>query len=236
MPVPPATLALDDALVLDARRAAYLPGPRILAVADTHLGHAWVQRARGQLVPIGTPDDALPRLSDLVRDHGARRLVVVGDVVHAALDVPGLRELLGRVASVAPDGVVFVLGNHDRRLAERLREWGLGFECTDRLAIPGFEFVHGDRDPGPVAPGTRRISGHEHPAMILGDGVATSAKVPVFLVGRGGVVLPAFSDWAGGCVVGEDRFLGPVAASLRIDARVACLGPRLLRLPARRAD
>ena len=104
--IPAATLVLDDALVLDARRAAWLPGPRLLAVADTHLGHAWVQRARGQLVPVGTPDDSLDRLAALVRDHAARRLVIVGDVVHAALDVPGLRDHLAALATLAPEGAV----------------------------------------------------------------------------------------------------------------------------------
>ncbi len=233
--MPAATLVLDDALVLDARRAAWLPGPRLLAVADTHFGHAWVQRARGQLVPIGTPDDSLDRLADLARDHGARRLVIVGDVVHAALDVPGLRGHLAAVARLAPDGAVFVLGNHDRKLAARLREWNIDVECTERLLVDGFEFVHGDRDPGPrAADGTRRISGHEHPAMVVGDGTGRSAKVPAFVVGRGGVVLPAFSDWAAGCVVGNQRFLGPVAASLAVESLVACLGPRILRFPWKR--
>lgn len=232
MPTAPATLALDDALVLDARRAAYLPGPRAVVVADTHFGHAWVERARGSLVPVNTPDDSAARLAALVRDHAARQLVVLGDVVHAALDVPGLRGLLAEVASIAPDGTRFVLGNHDRRLAERLRAWGIAAECADRVSFPGFELVHGDRDPGPASPGIRRLSGHEHPAVVLGDGVATAAKVPAFVVGGTGVVLPAFSDWAAGCVVGGGRFLGPVASAMRVESLVACLGPRLLRLPA----
>jgi len=232
VPVPASQLVLDESLVLDARRAVYLPGPRLVAVADTHFGHAWVQRARGQLVPVDTPDDAAARLAALVRDHGARRLVIVGDVVHAAVALPGIRALLTEVASLAPDGAVFVLGNHDLRLGERIREWGLNAECTATHSVAGFEFVHGDRDPGPLRPGIRRISGHEHPAMILGDGVAAAAKVPAFLVGGAGIVLPAFSNWAGGCVVGKDRFLGPVAASLKVDWNVACLGSRLLRFPA----
>ncbi len=231
--IPPVSgrLTLDPALVLDARRAVWLPLARVLAVADTHLGYAWVQRARGHLLPLGPPDDTLDRLGSLVRDYQPDRLVILGDVVHAAREVPGLSEALAAVEQLVPGRVTFVLGNHDRCLAECLVKWGIGAACTTELNVPGFQLLHGDREPGPLPPGARRLSGHEHPSVVLGDGLATQLKVPAFIIGRHGIVLPAFSSWAAGGVIGRGGFMGPVAAGIGIESRVACLGPRLLRLP-----
>jgi len=55
--------------------------------------------------------------------------------------------------------------------------------------------------------------------------------VPAFLVGERRVILPPFSNWAAGSVVGRQPFLGEWARRSKFRTAVACLGPRLLPIP-----
>ena len=229
----PGMLALSAAITLDVRRAVWLPDVEALVVADTHLGYAWVQRQRGQLLPLGL-EDTLPRLEALLADYPARQVIVLGDVVHAALATDRMAEAVRELVQtiVTPTRrLSFVLGNHDRGLPDRLRTWGLPVTTVAEVSLPGFRLVHGDQAVASPGPGTRILSGHEHPSLLLDDGVATRAKVPAFLVGPDAVLLPAFSRWAAGSLAQPGHFSGPVARQASYTTAVACLGERLLRLP-----
>jgi len=230
-------------VVFDARRALFLEETGALVVADLHLGYAWAQRQRGLLMPVGTPDDAAGRLAGLVRDHAPRAVVVLGDLVHRAVAHPGVREELEAVcASLANRPIVLCPGNHDSRIETLLANWRLPITVTSEWNAGSFRLSHGDVMAQEAAEGSfrlggasRRVSviGHEHPAIELGDGALTRVKVPCFLLAADTVVLPAFSEWAAGCVVGRDVFLGPVARAARFEAAYACLGPRLLPVSLR---
>ena len=76
-----------------------------------------------------------------------------------------------------------------------------------------------------------RIQGHLHPALVLDDGVASRVKVPCFLVAPGRLVLPAFSEMAAGVAVDRSGLVQDAGDTLRFESAVACLGPRLLRIP-----
>ena len=235
------TATLANGLVLDARRGVFLRASRTLAVADLHLGYAWAKRTRGALLPV-TDDDTTQRLAELQRTYRPQRLVVLGDIVHEALALPALEKLLrefcdrlGRTSEL-----IFCFGNHDRHLEKRVRDWQLPVTCQRQLTLDGHELLHGDMLPCATdaevftlssAPAVSRIIGHEHPAITLGDGVATRVKCPAFLVANDLLVLPAFSSWAAGCEFGRQPFLGPLARAAKFHTAFACVGPRLLRLP-----
>ncbi len=233
-PAPATRIEVAPGLVLDARRAAWMPEHGTLAVADPHLGYAWVQRARGQLLPVARPEDTVDRLLRLSAEFAARELVLLGDVVHAALDLQPVRGALEALTDGLRGRTVLrlVAGNHDRRLAGRLADWGLPLGLTPEHRTGGFRMVHGD-GPIPAEDGENGwlLSGHEHPAVRIGDGIAHSARVPAFLVAPRWVILPAFSDWAAGCVLGQTPFLSATARGARFEQAVACFGPRLLPLP-----
>jgi metallophosphoesterase superfamily enzyme len=72
------------------------------------------------------------------------------------------------------------------------------------------------------------IFGHEHPAMVIGDGVAHSARVPCFLTAPGALVLPAFSGWAAGSNVRHDEYLSPYTRAAAPKKAVAILAGKLL--------
>jgi len=233
-PTPPTgSLTVAPGLVLDARRAAWFSEAGVLAIADTHLGYAWAERRRGQLLPVPA-DDTAARLEQLLQTYPTQTVVMVGDCVHQAAAMPVLatvlREFCHRI-TVGGRRLVGVLGNHDRELPARVRDWSLPMEVVPAFSIPGFHFVHGDQPLLRPPAGARIVSGHEHPSLSLGDGVATRAKVPAFLLGDRSLLLPAFSLWAAGTVAGTATFLGPVASAGQYTRAIACLGPRLLSLP-----
>lgn len=235
--VEPSALPLTDGVVLDARRAVWFPKDGLLAVSDTHLGYAWVDRLRGRLVPVGAHDSAGARLGALIASYRPRRCVLVGDIVHAAVPLPAvqaeLRELQ-RIAELHSTSLELVLGNHDRELPRRLHEWEIPLRCSDSFQIGNLAFVHGDQSweaPAEAPTPHWLVTGHEHPAIGLSDGLGQRVRCPCFLRATGLLVLPAFTSLAAGCDVGRREFLGPIARRAQFQEAIACVGQRLLRLP-----
>lgn len=233
-------LRIDDSLVLDPRKAVWFPRDRTLAVADLHLGYSWIHRTAGNLLPVGISDDTAARLVHLVEEYRPMRLVVLGDIVHRAAPIPALVEALSGLLKAVEKWclVTLLAGNHDAALGgllarcqwrgELMREW---YGCD-------FILMHGDADADASKrlacakrDGRRIVIGHEHPAIRLGDGVATSAKCPCFLLGDALVILPAFSSWAAGTDFRKGEWLSQYATATRFHTAVAIMGKRLLPIP-----
>ncbi|MCC6231732.1 MAG: metallophosphoesterase family protein, partial [Verrucomicrobiales bacterium] len=221
---------------LDARRAVWLEGHRALLVADVHLGYVWAERQRGALLPL-VEEDAGPRLLELARAYPVERVIFLGDVVHATArnhvledELRGVLETLGQCAELT-----FVLGNHDEQLPAMLERVGARQSTTRRLRLGSHVLVHGDavgweEVSGELAGEGMVFSGHEHPAVRLGDGVATEVKVPAFVVGPRHVVLPAFSRWSAGQPFGRQAPLSSLVDPAKFRRAVGVLGHRLLPL------
>ena len=207
-------LQIEPGIWLDARRAIWFEEFSILAVADLHIGYNWAHRHGGQMLPVHQADDTIERLKNLCDFYKPAEVLLLGDIVHRALPLPQieaqLRQLLGEFT-----GVRLILGNHDRFL-EKLISAPLQTEYVRGHYV----FVHGHQ---PMERPERVIMGHEHPAISVGDGVATSVKCPCFLIGRNTIVLPAFSLWAAGGV--------EMPLRQRFDRAVAILGDKLLPIP-----
>ncbi|UXH80373.1 ligase-associated DNA damage response endonuclease PdeM [Roseateles amylovorans] len=97
------------------QRALWWPAADTMFVADVHLGKAASFRALGQPVPSGTTRDNLDRLSDLIDRFQAKRLVVLGDFLHAATAqqsqvIEPATQWRARHADLV---CVLVRGNHD---------------------------------------------------------------------------------------------------------------------------
>ena len=228
---------LQDDAVLDARRAVWLPRSRCLAVADLHLGEAWARRARGQLMPLGIVDTTVTRLRALLESYRPERLILLGDIVHAALPIDGIQQAVQELASLEHEGLVleWCLGNHDRQLPRQLERWGITARTVRQVNLPEAILLHGDQPPELAGPerhaSSWKIQGHLHPALVLDDGIASRAKVPCFLVNPGRLVLPAFSEMAAGSTVDRRGIPQGLGEEDRFESAIACLGPRLLRIP-----
>lgn len=200
------------AVRLLARRAIWWPDAATLFVADVHLGKAETFRALGVPVPAGPTEATLRRLGALVDDCGARRLVVLGDLLHArpAQALATVSALRAWRAERTGLQCVLVRGNHDDRAGDPPAD--LGIEVVDAPAPLGpFVLCHEPTDdapdPGPdpdrvrrAAPGYR-LAGHLHPAVRLHGRGGDSARLPCFSVGTGQTVLPAFGDFTGSASV-----------------------------------
>ena len=230
-------LEIEPGIWLDARRAIWFEEFSMLAVADLHIGYNWAHRHGGQMLPLHQADDTVARLMNLCEFYKPAQLLLLGDIVHRALPLPQielelqrlLTELQGSTESrptmavfksvgrdsVEPMRLHLILGNHDRFL-EKLVSAPLQTEYVRG----GYVFVHGHQINERAE---RVVMGHEHPAISVGDGVATSVKCPCFLISRTTIVLPAFSLWAAGGV--------EMPLRQRFERAVAILGDKLLPIP-----
>jgi len=189
-------------VVLLPERAVYWPARRTLMVADLHLGKSGTFRSVGAPIPDGVMDSDLSRLAAALRATEAQRLVILGDLLHAA---PGVtRELIEHVAEWRnADGrgsleILVVPGNHDRRLDLVSAPWG--------LRIPGPSFIDGPfsfrHDPGDAAAAGEGYTwaGHLHPMISLRGG-GDRLRLPCFWLGAAAGVLPAFSEFTRGVTI-----------------------------------
>jgi uncharacterized protein len=207
-------LRIEPGIWLDARRAIWFEELSILAVADLHIGYNWAHRHAGQMLPLHPPDETVARLKALCDFYKPSELLLLGDIVHRALPLPQIQAELQNLLSTFPC-VRLIAGNHDRFLEELIAA-----PLETEYVRGGYLFVHGHL---PSERPERIVMGHEHPAISVGDGVATSMKCPCFLMSRKTIVLPAFSLWAAG---GAE-----LALRQRFDHAIAILGDKLLPIP-----
>ena len=173
--------------------AAWLPEHRTVVVADIHLGYDLAASRRGgYLPPVERGDRAGERLADLAMSLAATRVVIAGDLRHSTRDVDDLeRTELADFASAVREHVRLdvVLGNHDRGGSLP------GDVSLAMLAVGDVDVAH--HPPGAM-PARWTICGHLHPRITLRDETGASARFRCVLVGARTIVLPAWSEWAGG--------------------------------------
>lgn len=187
-----------EALRLLPERAALWEREETLLVADPHWGKAAAFRAGGIPVPGGTTGAGLARLEEAVRRTGARRVVFLGDFLHARegrsrASMHALEEWHRRHPAVE---LLLVRGNHDRHAGDPPPE--LGVACVDPpLLEPPFALAHfPDADPGGYV-----LAGHLHPGVRLAGPGRQSERLPCFWFGPEAGVLPAFGEFTGMALV-----------------------------------
>ena len=190
----PATVSLGgEPVELCPDRALHWPRERTLFVADMHLGKAATFRAGGVPVPRGATASDLARLSSLLAQTRATRLVILGDFLHAAagrvaaLDV-ALREWRAAHSRVA---ITLVRGNHDKRAGDPPPDWGIDVVAGPHAIAP-FIACHEPATP----PTGYALCGHVHPGVVISDDVDV-VRLPCFLLGSRRALLPAFGRFTG---------------------------------------
>ncbi len=187
-----------EPLHLLAGRAIYRPASQTLLVADAHWGKAAAFRAGGLGVPGGTTGENLARLEGAVDRTGAKRIVFLGDFLHARAGRTArtLEALFRWRRTRATIEMVLVRGNHDRNAGDPPPE--LGIRCVDAPLTEGpFALAH---HPKPVA-GFYTLAGHIHPAVRLAGRGRQREKLPCFWFGERVGVLPAFGSFTGSALV-----------------------------------
>lgn len=185
--------------------AAWLPDEGTIVVADVHLGYELAaQRRGGYLPPVESGAEVGRRLADLASEYGAHRVVIAGDLRHSTRDVDQFErtEIVALAVTVrARHRLHVVLGNHDAGA-------DIVGESSPSLRIGAVNVIH---EPPAMVPSQWTICGHLHPRTTVRDETGASSRFACALVGERILVLPAWSDWAGGAEV--TRLMGGLPAS-----------------------
>jgi len=231
-------------LWLHASGAIIWPEQATLLVADLHLGKENVFQQSGIAIPHRASSQCISRLAQLIEEHGCKRVVVLGDLLHAKAGLTtSVREPLeGLVRAHAQVSWVLVAGNHDRH-ADRCLEslgwtvmqppvwesrWGWVHDPVERDKSPKEVADPGDAGTGKP---THFMAGHLHPSVAIRLGHRDTVRVPCFWIQPELIVLPAFGGWTGTHAIRpgtEDRVIGC------IEGRLLEISPQILAHPVRR--
>lgn len=183
-----------EQLTLMPERALWWMRTSTLLIADLHFGKAATFRASGIPVPSGTTHEALLRLRRIAARSNARRIIFLGDLLHAkAGRSDGMLEaLLKWRAEHSELEVLLVRGNHDRSAGDP--PVNLDVTCVDApFLIEPFAMCH---HPVKHADGYV-IAGHVHPGIRIYGAGGQRERLPCFVVGATCAILPAFGDFTG---------------------------------------
>jgi DNA ligase-associated metallophosphoesterase len=191
--------AAGERILLMPQRTAFWASRSTLLLADLHLGKGETLAAAGVPMPPGVTGHDLARLGDALRLTGARRVLILGDLLHAGIGiVPALVEQFGQWRAGFDAEFTLVPGNHDRHVQRVAAQWTI--DVAPPVVHEGpFTFVH---DAAHSHGGASYVwSGHVHPLCRLAAG-GDSLTFPCFLVDEQETILPAFSRFTAGVCVG----------------------------------
>lgn len=197
---PLATSLAFRGLTMLPQRGVWEGATRTLWVADLHLGKAATYRALGQPAPAGTTDENLRRLGALADVWRARRLIVLGDFLHAPEAHKGalVEKLRAWKAERRELECIVVRGNHDERAGDLSGD--CGFVSVDApFSASGVEARHFPIDEAAaIADGPTVLAGHLHPVGRLHGAGHDRLRLPCFAILGRQIVLPAFGEFTGG--------------------------------------
>ena len=198
-------VALSDDLILDSRRAAWLPKTGTLVLADLFLGLGAARRRKPELYS-NTHQELWERLVSLLDEFKPAQVALLGDVKPMQGAVEGdereeLRQLFKKLGAGGRK-VLQVVGHPERAAGPALQDTGVlpveqhrtgPFALMHRRRI----FVYPRLEPGALW-----INGGVHPLFALPsqdpEGQPDWMRVPSFLYTGYALILPPFVPWAQG--------------------------------------
>lgn len=170
----------------------YWPEKETVVVADLHWGKVETFHQFGIPVPAALFDDDLHRLTDVLIATGAKRVIVLGDLIHGRRGLTP--DVVGRLAEWRrrfPVEWVVVAGNHDRSLGQVAEAWDLAI-LTELKEGP-FAFRHEPK----FEEGAFTWCGHLHPTFTIARGF-DSLRLPCFHLSAEVGIVPSFSAFTRG--------------------------------------
>jgi DNA ligase-associated metallophosphoesterase len=160
-------------------------------------------------VPRGTTTQNLAALDELIAQYTARRIVFLGDFLHArAAHARSTQAALLAWRRRHPQLVLtLVRGNHDRHAGDPAGL--LAIEMVDEpYQVGPFSLCH---HPGLDTPGYA-LAGHVHPVFLLATRF-DALRLPCFVVGPRRMILPSFGAFTGGHLMTPDLHDGIYVSS-----------------------
>lgn len=173
-----------------AERALYWDRPKILMIADLHLGKGDIFRASGIPVPNQVQHEDLARLDNLLKNLRPKVLVILGDLVHGRLISQSTLNLWESIRSNHRN-TKFILtrGNHDRNNSQIL---SLVDVVVKELKVDRVIMTHQALDP---CCELLNINGHIHPIFRI---KWIHRGFPAMVYEKNRLSLPAFSQFTSG--------------------------------------
>lgn len=219
---------MDERIALLPERAAWWEKASTLILADVHLGKAATFRRLGVPAPEATTDADLARLTRLLGQTRAARLIILGDLLHARDAAHGatrdrFEAWRSRHNALA---ITLVRGNHDARAGDPPAQWGI--DLVDEGALePPFVLRHEPAaDPRALA-----LAGHLHPGVVLHDAWKARLRMPCFWRTHETLVFPAFGAFTGLSMIAPDPsdHVYAVGPDRVMDVTAALRAPRRTR-------
>lgn len=207
-------------VVPDLSGALWVPGERLLVVADLHLEKGSAFAARGVMLPPYDTAATLARLGEALRRHDPARVIALGDSFHdgraGARMAPGDRDTLAGLQ--AGRDWLWIAGNHDPDPPD-----GLAGAVACEVTIADVVFRH-----VPSAATGPEIAGHLHPVARIGG----AGRRRCFAHSPRRCILPAMGAYAGGLNVRDPAFAALFGATPDVHVlgrqRLYALGRRML--------
>lgn len=170
-------------------KALWIPKQKVLIIADLHIGYEEELNSHGIFVPRLSFKEMKREIEELLVKLKPRTIVINGDLKHefggiSRQEWKETLEILDMLLKKCRK-IVLIRGNHDNMLepiAKKRRLELRGFYCVDNGRICLF---HGEGIPldSEVHKAKILIIGHEHPSIILREGMKTE-KYKCFLLGK----------------------------------------------------
>lgn len=200
-------IPLSDDLILDSRRALWLPKQGALVLADLFFGLGAARRKRPDPLPSPQQQDTWERLFALVQDYAPKRIALLGDLKpnQGGLDGEEAEELQHIFKKLRTGGreLIQVVGHPERSYGPALEGTGVRPVETHRLGIHTLMhrrriFVYPRHEP----PQGHWINGGLHPLFVTPvagpAGEPDWLRQPAFLYTGFALVMPPFVTYAQG--------------------------------------
>ena len=183
----------NQTLTLLASRAIFWAKESTLLLSDLHLGKTAHFRKASLAIPHGALEKDLKRLGDLIRETGAKRLMVLGDLFHSVYNP--VWEIFGEFVKSQPSvRFELILGNHDILSRRQYEKFDIVLH-DEFYEMDPFVLVHDAADI--VDEEKYHITGHLHPGVRLRGKARQTLRLPCFYFNSHYAILPAFGSFTG---------------------------------------
>jgi len=182
-------------LYLLPQKAIYWRQEKALIAADVHLGKVGHFRKAGIAVPLDMEQNELAVLSDLIFEHKAEKLILLGDFFHSDLNADWDWFILWR-SQFPKLEIILIKGNHD--IIAETNYHQLDIIIHDELLIGPFLMLHHPLVDEALKDAAGYVfCGHIHPGISLAGRARQQITLPCFAFGANQAILPSFGKFTG---------------------------------------
>lgn len=175
--------------VLHCSGALYWIEKRMLLISDAHLGKVSHFRKYGSAIPGQVMFKNFLKLDNAVDYFNPESICFLGDLFHSTLNNEW--QLFKGWVERTNLPIVLVAGNHDIISPQKYRD--INITIVSEWVLNGFLLTHYPEE----REGLFTLSGHIHPAVLLGGKGRQFLKLPCFFRSPNQMILPAFGEFTG---------------------------------------